>query len=142
MKRLFLLHKVYYPSYSTCWLALIFLFLSLGCTEQQQEVGLKHGERHAAVQDFLPLATLMSSPGDYVGKEVAVKGTVASSLAFEFVSEQPYLLEDAGQKLWVITDGMVPPKGEQVTVSGVVTAPYQIKGRHYDLVLVVDGGAP
>jgi len=140
MRQLFIPHDENHPSYLYCVLFLVGLLLVLGCTEQEQEIGLKHGETTEVVQDTLPLATLVGSPAEYVGKEVTVTGTVASSLAFEFVTQQPYLLEDAGHSIWVITDGIIPPQGEQVTVSGVLVSPYQIKGRHYDYALMVNGG--
>ena len=84
----------------------------------------------------LPVSEIIRQPGNYTNKEVRVFGKVVGGLAFEFVSEQPYLLEHGGKRLWVISRDIVPPQNHWVTVEGTIVSPYQLKGRHYELALL------
>ncbi len=115
-------------------------FLVSGCVEGEEVIDkAKVTEKPSGGQQTVPIAEILEHKDSYHQKEVAVFGKVTAGLAFEFVSEQPYLLEEKGAALWVVTSGILPAEGSWVTVHGTVLAPYQVKGRHYDVVLVEKG---
>jgi hypothetical protein len=70
------------------------------------------------------------------GKDVTVSGEALPGMAFEFVDEQPYQLKDETGAIWVVTRGVMPAEGVRITVRGTVEAPYQIKGRRFDVVIL------
>jgi len=72
------------------------------------------GAPGAQQESALKIAAILADKASYHRKEVTVFGKVSAGLAFEFVSEQPYLLEHGGIQLWVITSG-VPPSLEAIT---------------------------
>lgn len=120
----------------TVWVCLVCGMLT-GCVEGEQVVDTAQVTAEPVKgEQTVPLLTILEERDSYHQKEVAVFGKVAAGLAFEFVSEQPYLLEHKGAKLWVITSDVLPADGSWVTVRGTVMAPYQVKGRHYDVVLL------
>jgi len=83
----------------------------------------------------MPVSLLVDRAGEFRDKEVVVYGKAVPGLAFEFVGEQPYLLELGGKSLWVVTRGAPPAEGAWLTVRGVLRMPYQLKGRHYQAAL-------
>ncbi len=130
-----------------CWLAAVAggwlaCLLLAGCVEGEKVVDgavlLAASQSDRQEQDGAGLAVseLLAGLDRYVGAEVRVFGQVRAGLAFEFVGEQPYQLAVGDARLWVVTSGPVPADGSWTTVRGVVRAPYQLKGRHYDAVLV------
>jgi len=99
-----------------------------GCVEGEQVIDkAKVSEKPKSGQQTVPIAEILEHKDSY---------KVTAGLAFEFVSEQPYLLEEKGAALWVVTSGILPTDGSWVTVHGTVMVPYQVKGRHYDVVLL------
>lgn len=123
--------------------AVVIFLLPAGCTEQKREVGsVADRQQESQAEAAVHLAALLADPALFAGREVVVTGKVAAGLAFEFVSEQPYLIESDGHQLWVVTSKVLPKEGGEITVRGIVAAPYQIKGRHYKVVLLESGGGP
>lgn len=120
--------------------AIMMLFLGtmlISCTESQQEVGEEVAtDKSVPKEDAVAIADIINNKDAYQDKDVVVSGKVIAGLAFEFVGEQPYQLQDGDDRLWVITSGIVPEEGATVTVRGRVIMPYQIKGRRYDVVLL------
>ncbi|HER63428.1 MAG TPA: hypothetical protein ENO11_05575 [Desulfobacteraceae bacterium] len=118
-------------------LTLTVVFFLAGCIEDQQEIGPE-----AINNDSGPgiggtaIADILVDKDGYRGREVTVSGKVMPGLAFEFISEQPYRIIQEETLLWVITDDVAPREGAFVTVRGRIAAPYQIKGRSYELVLI------
>ena len=111
-----------------------------GCVEGEQVIDKgKVSEKPRSGQQTVPITEILEHKNSYHQKEVTVFGKVTAGLAFEFVSEQPYLLEEKGAALWVVTSGILPADGSWVTVHGTVMVPYQVKGRHYDVVLLEKG---
>lgn len=112
------------------------LFL-YGCIEGQQEIGPEVKEiKTVPKAKGLAIADIIADKDAYNGREVVVVGKVMPGLAFEFISEQPYQIIQGESLLWVITSDISPKEGAFVTVRGRIAAPYQIKGRSYQLVLL------
>ncbi len=82
------------------------------------------------------ISEITSNSRTYQDKKVTVRGRAFPGLAFQFEEEIPYLLQDKSGRIWVITKSLPPSEGEKVEVTGTVSAPYQIKGRHYQIVIV------
>ena len=111
--------------------------LMISCVEGEQVVDKAKVNTQPRTEDqTVPLLTIIEKKDSYHQQEVTVFGKVSAGLAFEFVSEQPYTIEHKGAKLWVVTSDVLPKDGSWVSVQGTVLAPYQVKGRHYDVVLV------
>lgn len=89
----------------------------------EQETGVRIGE-------------ILADPQRFQQKDVVVFGKALPGLAFEFVGEQPYQVEQGNNILWVITTDIAPAEGSWVSVSGKVVSPYQVKGRRYEVVLI------
>ena len=126
-------------SKSIIFCCLLLLMLPAGCIEQEEEFGSEVEQKAPAQEPAGPVlspAAVLAEPEKYLGREITVSGTVAAGLAFEFVSEQPYLLAADGAELWVITKEVLPPEHETITVRGKLVSPYQIKGRQYELALL------
>jgi hypothetical protein len=119
-------------------LFLLILLVSVGCVEEETMLGLELVTSSDTPVDHggMGLAEVLAKREALTGREVKVFGKVKAGLAFEFVSEQPYLLENGGVRLWVVTSGLAPEDGSWVTVHGTLMSPYQLKGRHYEVVLV------
>ncbi len=114
---------------------IICALLLAGCVEKESPVGEKAGPREREAK-VVSIAAVLDRRDLYRGREVTVSGKVTPGLAFEFVNEQPYLLDDGTARIWVITKTVVPEEGSWVTVRGRVVMPYQIKGRRYDIAIV------
>lgn len=99
-------------------------------------MGIKKEPARAEKAEVVPIGDIISRPQEYVDREVTVEGKAIPGLAFEFVDEQPYLLKDSTGQIWVITRGFMPEEGKGLTVKGRVVAPYQIKGRRYEVVIL------
>ncbi len=133
-------------------LAVLFLLTMLilaGCVEKEEAVvATEKKPLSKEVSEALPqeekvekrvgitIADILNNPAAYEGKEVTLRGIATPGLAFEFVDEQPYLLSDGTGEIWVITRGVMPAQGAEVTVRGEVVVPYQIKGRHYEVAII------
>lgn len=87
-------------------------------------------------QQGMSVTEVLAARESLANRQVTVYGKAGAGLAFEFIGEQPYLLEHGNQSLWVITADIVPQEGAWVTVTGVLMVPYQLKGRHYQAALV------
>ena len=93
-------------------------------------------EKPLQAEQGVRFAEILAAPEKFHAQEVAVTGRVISGMAFEFVGEQPYQLEQNGRHLWVITTALPPEEDSWVTVHGKIMSPYQVKGRHYETALV------
>ncbi|MCL7489044.1 MAG: hypothetical protein M8357_12830 [Desulfobulbaceae bacterium] len=116
----------------------VVLFLA-GCIEDQQEIGpeaINNDNDSGPGIGGTAIADILADKDGYRDREVIVSGKVMPGLAFEFISEQPYRIIQGEIMLWVITDDVAPREGAFVTVRGRIAAPYQIKGRSYELVLI------
>jgi len=65
-----------------------------------------------------PVGKIQASPREYDGKQVTVKGTVTESASLLFVKY--FLLKDETGEIPVVTERILPRKGEIVSVTGNV----------------------
>lgn len=130
-------------------LLLLVMLIFAGCVEKEEAVV---GVEKKPVEEFAEapevqrgeaelragpsVADILNNPAAYEGREVTLRGTAMPGLAFEFVDEQPYLLNDGTGEIWVITRGTMPMQEVEVEVRGIVVTPYQIKGRHYRVAII------
>jgi len=115
-------------------ISLALLSYLLSC-EKEETIG-ERGKRIEKARDITSIARLLEKRDRYKEKLVVVSGRATPGLAFEFVNEQPYLLDDGTGQIWVITTGTIPQKGRIITIKGKVFMPYQIKGRRYEIVIM------
>lgn len=65
-----------------------------------------------------PIGKILSSPRDYDGKKVTVKGVVTETAGLLFVKY--FVVKDDTGAITVVTNRMLPREGESVTVKGMV----------------------
>lgn len=63
-----------------------------------------------------PIGKILSNPRDYVGKELAVSGTVNER--FSFIVIKYFNLQDSSGQIIVVTDQPLPAVGAKVRVKG------------------------
>lgn len=119
-------------------ISLLAVLLLTGCIEERREIGPEviGPSEQKPVAGAVAVNDILADRQGFRGREVTVAGKVMPGLAFEFVSEQPYRIIQGESLLWVITNDIAPQEGSFVNVRGSIAAPYQIKGRSYDVVLV------
>jgi len=124
-----------------CLFALVLL---TGCPEGDRVVGEPEtsGTEPADRTPAVEVRRILDDPAAFAGRDVTVHGQALPGLAFEFINEQPYQLDDGSGVIWVVTSGTLPAEGVEVTVRGTVAVPYQIKGRSYDVVIREQGQSP
>ena len=80
------------------------------------------------------VSELQRNPGRYIGKEVAVSGTVSNS--FGALGTGAYEIDDGTGKIWIISEGYgVPSKGAHVSVAGGLIEGANFGGRNFGLAL-------
>jgi hypothetical protein len=115
----------------------VIALLAVSC-ERERPVGEKEARPPSTgiEAQAISCSEVLSKVETLKGTEVTVTGEALPGLAFEFVDEQPYQLKDETGTLWVVTKGVMPEEGARITVRGTVEAPYQIKGRRFEAVIV------
>jgi hypothetical protein len=121
---------------STRVLLVLLVAVLAGCAEGERVVGDSTPPAEPAAGPTLSIAELERDREAWLNREVVVEGTVEPGLAFEFVDEQPYTLNDGSGTIVVITTGAMPAAGSRVEVTGILRAPWQIKGRRYEFVVL------
>lgn len=112
------------------------IILLSGCTETEKAIETTSSSADGKTTGVVMIQEILKNPSSYIGKRVILKGETTPGFAFEFVNEQPYLLNDETGEIWVITSGVMPAERSTVTVEGDVVSPYQIKGRRYEIVVL------
>ena len=114
----------------------VIALMAASCVERERAVGEKEEKPAVEEAEGIALSEVLANFESLKGKEVTVSGEALPGLAFEFVDEQPYQLKDETGTIWVVTRGLMPTEGVRITVRGTVEAPYQIKGRRFDVVIL------
>ncbi len=81
-----------------------------------------------------PIGKIQANPRDYDGKPVTVKGTVTESanlLLLKF-----FVVKDATGEIHVVTERIIPNKGETVTVKGKVQEAFALGDQR--LIVIVE----
>ncbi len=120
---------------STLTILLAFLLSISSCIEREEPIE-KTKEKVSEGKGVRSISSLLNEKDLYKGKTVIISGKVSTGLAFEFVDEQPYIIDDETGQIWVITTGTMPEEGKWITVKGKVVMPYQIKGRSYEIAIM------
>lgn len=89
------------------------------------------------------IGDIESDPSRFVGKEVAIAGTVETSFGISIPVIQNgrggiYKIDDGTGEIWVITQRTVPSKGAQLGVKGKIQNGVNYNGKNYGLVLMED----
>ncbi len=69
---------------------------------------------------------VLADPAKYRNQTVTVHGTVDEGAAV--MGRGAYRISDAGQSLWVVTNGGAPRKGARVNVTGHLQEGYDLSG--------------
>ena len=69
---------------------------------------------------------VLADPAKYRNQTVTVHGTVDESASV--MGRGAYRISDAGQSLWVVTNGGAPRKGARVNVTGHLQEGYDLSG--------------
>lgn len=81
------------------------------------------------------ISKINANPDRYLGKEVAVAGTVRESFGAAFVGGA-YELDDGTGRIWVVSKGSgAPSRGAQVGVKGRVYNGITFRGRNFGTVI-------
>jgi hypothetical protein len=99
----------------------------------------------AACPQRTSIGEIESNSSRYVGKEVAVAGTVENGYGVSLPqilirngSGGMYKIDDGTGEIWVVTQRSVPQKGARIGVKGKIQNGITINGRNYGLVLMED----
>jgi hypothetical protein len=84
-----------------------------------------------------PIHKVMADPSRYRNREVRVSGRVADS--YSILGRGAYRLEDKSGQLWVVSNGGVPRKGANVTVSGTIREGFDLGGLQERIRLPIGG---
>lgn len=69
---------------------------------------------------FTPVKEIVTSPGQFEGKEVRVKGKVKDIIKVPLVDLKMYVLDDGSGEVTVVTQENLPAVNETVSLKGVV----------------------
>lgn len=67
-----------------------------------------------------PVKEIVTSPAQFEGKEVRVRGKVKGITKIPLVDLKMYLLDDGSGEVTVVTSGSLPAENETVTLKGTV----------------------
>jgi len=81
-----------------------------------------------------PIGKIQDGPRDFDGKAVTVKGTVTDSANLLFMKY--FVLKDGTGEIHVITERIIPRKGETVTVKGKVQEAFSLGDQR--LIVIVE----
>lgn len=116
------------------------LLAALGCVEKEGPVGEApkpvQSAPAAPAAPAMKIKAVLTDKAALNGREVIVQGKAKPGVAIEFVDEQPYQLKDETDEIWIVTTGIMPKEGADITVKGTVASPYRIKGRSFDVVVI------
>jgi uncharacterized protein YdeI (BOF family) len=112
------------------------LMLITSCIEKETVIGKVEETDRAQEPELVLIADILKSGESFRDRSVSVRGKVSAGFAFEFVNEQPYMINDGSGEITVITKGIMPREGAEVRVTGDVRMPYQIKGRSYEIAII------
>lgn len=66
----------------------------------------------------IPVNDILSNPREFEGKNIKISGIVGDPVTLIFV--KMYVLGDKTGSIYVITDRILPRKGDKITVNGTV----------------------
>lgn len=97
----------------------------------------------AACPERTSIGDIENNPSRYVGKEVAIAGTVENSYGISIPIIQNgsggmYKIDDGTGEIWVMTQRSVPSKGSQLGIKGKIQNGVNYNGKNYGLVLMED----
>lgn len=81
-----------------------------------------------------PIGKIQAGPRDYDGKAVTVKGTVTDSANLLFMKY--FVVKDGTGEIHVVTERIIPRKGEMVTVKGRVQEAFALGDQR--LIVIVE----
>lgn len=100
-------------------LVAICVILSCGCI----------GEKADKIGD------ITSTPSEYEGETVKIKGTVRDTFSIPLISQGAYKMSDNTGSIWVITTRGVPSEGEKISVDGTVRTAFKLGGQSFGTVV-------
>ncbi len=74
-----------------------------------------------------PIKLIIDNPRSYDGKPVSIAGEVAD--VFSLIVVKGFIVKDATGEIVVITDRMLPKKGSQIKVRGVIKEAFSVGGQ-------------
>ena len=88
---------------------------------------------------YTHISEIKDRPQEYQDKQVLVKGKVVETFAIPFLQKGMYQMDDGTDEIWIVPQGRVPFRGEEVTVKGKVKTGFTIRKRTFGTV-IVEGG--
>ena len=82
------------------------------------------------------IADIQNEPQNYRDRQVLVKGRVVETLAIPFVEKGMYRVDDGTDRIWIVSQGTVPFRGEKVTVKGKVRTGFTVLKRTFGTIIV------
>lgn len=85
---------------------------------------------------YTHISEIKGRPQEYQSKQVLVKGKVVETFAIPFLQKGMYQMDDGTDTIWIVPQGRVPFRGEEVTVKGKVKTGFTIRKRTFGTVIV------
>lgn len=80
-----------------------------------------------------PIGKIQASPREFHGKRVTVKGTVTESVNLLFVKY--FMLRDESGEIPVVTERILPAKGETITAKGEVQEAFALGDQRWIVIV-------
>lgn len=78
---------------------------------------------------FTPVKEIVSSPAQFEGKEIMVRGKVKDIVKIPLIDLNMYVLDDGSGEVTVVTHDKLPALNDSVSVKGVVESAAILGGR-------------
>ena len=88
---------------------------------------------------YINISEIKDRPQEYRDRQISVKGKVVETLEIPIIHKGMYQMDDGTDEIWIVPQGRVPFRGEEVTVKGKVKTGFTIRKRTFGTV-IVEGG--
>lgn len=82
----------------------------------------------ANADEIVPISEINTSPANFDGKEVKLRGIAKNPTRLPLVNLKSYVLEDKSGEIMVLTESDLPKMDEEITIRAIVKSLAIIKG--------------
>ncbi|SFD86770.1 hypothetical protein [Nitrosomonas sp. Nm166] len=83
---------------------------------------------HVSAEEVVPISEINTSPANFDGKEVKLRGVARSPTRLPLINLKSYILEDKSGEIMVLTEADLPKMNEEITIRARVKSLAIVKG--------------